>query len=73
MTSIADGPCYSVKFGGSADIGASALGIGTNFATVSNVNLSVDPVPEPGSAILIMVCGVCRSCFASRRLIERTV
>ncbi len=47
-----------IRFQGEALVGSAALGIGTNFATVSNLNISATPVPEPGSCILISSVGI---------------
>lgn len=47
-----------VRFSGAADVGATALGIGTNFATISNLNIAATPVPEPGGAVLLGAVGV---------------
>lgn len=57
-SSVASGP-IGVKFGGDANLNTTALGLGTNFATVSNLSLSATPVPEPSGAGLIFVTGVC--------------
>ncbi|MDB6139989.1 MAG: hypothetical protein JWO94_3061 [Verrucomicrobiaceae bacterium] len=40
-----------------ATIGATALGIGNDFATITNVNLTASPVPEPGSGFLVGALG----------------
>jgi hypothetical protein len=45
-----------IRFIGDATVGASALTLGTNFATVSN--LSITAVPEPGSGFLVGAIGV---------------
>lgn len=47
-----------VRFTGDTLIGASALGIGTNFATISNLNINATPVPEPSSCLLLGTIGM---------------
>lgn len=47
-----------VRFTGDSLVGATALGIGTNFATVSNLNISATPVPEPAGAALLGAVGM---------------
>ena len=46
-----------IRFTGDAQVGATALGLGTDFATVSNVNITASPVPEPGSGFLVAALG----------------
>ena len=46
-----------IRFTGDATVGATALGLGTDFATVSNVNITASPVPEPGSGFLVCALG----------------
>ncbi len=47
-----------VRFIGDATVGATALSLGTDFATISNLNISATPVPEPGGSVLIASVGV---------------
>lgn len=47
-----------VRFIGDAQVGATALSLGTDFATISNLNISATPVPEPGGSVLIASVGV---------------
>lgn len=47
-----------VRFIGDAQIGATALSLGTDFATISNLNISTTPVPEPGGSVLVASVGV---------------
>ncbi|MFC5454676.1 PEP-CTERM sorting domain-containing protein [Prosthecobacter fluviatilis] len=47
-----------VRFIGDAQVGATALSLGTDFATISNLNISATPVPEPGGSLLIGSVGV---------------
>ncbi len=47
-----------VRFIGDATVGATALSLGTDFATISNLNISTTPVPEPGGSVLIASVGV---------------
>ncbi|MDB6117488.1 MAG: hypothetical protein JWO08_1269 [Verrucomicrobiaceae bacterium] len=46
-----------IRFTGDATLGATALGLGTGFATISNVNITASPVPEPGSGFLVAALG----------------
>ena len=54
---VPTGP-IGVRFIGDATVGASALSLGTDFATISNLNISTTPVPEPGGSVLIASVGV---------------
>lgn len=58
-----------VRFHGDALVGATALSLGTDFATISNLNISATPVPEPGGSALIASVGLlmllCRRRLAS--------
>lgn len=47
-----------VRFRGDALVGATALDLGTNFATISNLNITATPVPEPGGCALIASAGL---------------
>ena len=47
-----------VRFIGDATVGATALSLGTEFATISNLNISTTPVPEPGGSVLIASVGL---------------
>lgn len=47
-----------VRFTGDATVGASAVGLGTTFATVTNLNITATPVPEPGGAALLGAVGM---------------
>lgn len=47
-----------VRFIGDAQVGATALSLGTDFATISNLNISASPVPEPGGSVLIASVGM---------------
>ena len=47
-----------VRFIGDAQVGATALSLGTDFATISNLNISATPVPEPGGSVLIASVGL---------------
>lgn len=55
--SAPSGP-IGVRFRGDALVGATALGLGTEFASITNLNISATPVPEPGSCMLIASVGV---------------
>jgi hypothetical protein len=55
--SIPSGP-IGVRFTGDAQVGATALSLGTDFATISNLSISASPVPEPGGSVLIAVTGL---------------
>lgn len=54
---VPTGP-IGVRFTGDATVGATALSLGTDFATISNLNISTTPVPEPGGSVLIASVGV---------------
>lgn len=54
---VPTGP-IGVRFTGDAIVGATALSLGTDFATISNLNISTTPVPEPGGSVLIASVGV---------------
>lgn len=47
-----------VRFTGDALVGATAVSLGTDYATISNLNITATPVPEPGGALLIASVGV---------------
>ena len=47
-----------VRFHGDAVVGATALSLGTNYATISNLDISATPVPEPGGSLLIASVGL---------------
>jgi hypothetical protein len=47
-----------VRFIGDAQVGATALSLGTDFATISNLNITSVPVPEPGGSMLIASVGL---------------
>ena len=47
-----------VEFIGDATVGASALGLGTDFATVSNLSITASPVPEPGGGLFVGSVGM---------------
>ncbi|MEZ5384077.1 MAG: hypothetical protein R3F13_01040 [Prosthecobacter sp.] len=47
-----------VRFRGDALAGATALSLGTTFATISNLNITSTPVPEPGGSVLIISAGL---------------
>lgn len=49
---VPSGP-IGVRFTGDAIVGASAVGLGTTFATVTDLSITATPVPEPGSAALL--------------------
>ncbi|MDZ4405236.1 hypothetical protein [Prosthecobacter sp.] len=46
-----------VRFHGDALVGSTALSLGSTFATISNLNITSTPVPEPGGCILIASVG----------------
>lgn len=54
---VPSGP-IGVRFIGDATVGATALSLGTDFATISNLNITTTPVPEPGGSVLIASVGV---------------
>lgn len=54
---VPTGP-IGVRFTGDATVGATALSLGTDFATISNLNISTTPVPEPGGSVLIASVGL---------------
>lgn len=56
-SSTPTGP-IGVRFIGDAQVGSSALSLGTTYATISNLDISSTPVPEPGSCLLIGSVGV---------------
>lgn len=47
-----------IRFSGDALVGATALSLGTDFATISNLTITSTPVPEPGSSVLIASVGL---------------
>jgi hypothetical protein len=55
--SAPSGP-IGIRFRGDAQVGATALSLGTDFATISNLNMTATPVPEPGGSILIASVGL---------------
>lgn len=55
--SVPTGP-IGIRFTGDALVGASALSLGTTFATVSNFSMTATPVPEPGSCALLGAVGL---------------
>mgnify|MGYP001000854166 CR=1 FL=1 len=57
-TTAPDGP-IGIRLSGSALLDATAVGIGTEFATVSNFTLNANVVPEPGGMALILAAGLC--------------
>ena len=57
-----------IKFIGDTTIGATAIGLGNDFATVSNVNITASPVPEPGSGFLVAALGAVIMIRRRRRL-----
>lgn len=61
---VPSGP-MGVRFTGDAIVGASVLNLGTTFATVTNLNITATPVPEPGGAALLGTVGVI--CLLRRR------
>ncbi len=48
----------SILFEGSANLNTTALGLGNQFAEISNISISAVPVPEPSSALLIAAVGM---------------
>ncbi|MBB5034243.1 PEP-CTERM sorting domain-containing protein [Prosthecobacter vanneervenii] len=56
-SSTPTGP-IGVRFIGDAQVGSSALSLGTTYATISNLDITSTPVPEPGSCVLIGSVGV---------------
>jgi hypothetical protein len=54
--SVPSGP-VGIRFRGDATVGATALGLGTDFATISNVSITATPIPEPTGMLLIAVLG----------------
>ena len=62
LTYMVDGTAptgpLGVRFTGDATIGSAAVGVGTTFATVSNLNVTATPVPEPGGAVLLGAVGM---------------
>ena len=56
-SSTPTGP-IGVRFIGDAQVGSSALSLGTTYATISNLDITSTPVPEPGSCVLIASVGV---------------
>jgi len=46
-----------IRFRGDAEVGATAVSLGTDFATISNLNINVTPVPEPGGCALMASVG----------------
>ncbi len=46
-----------VRFIGDATVGATALSLGTTYATISNLSITTTPVPEPGGSVLIASVG----------------
>ena len=47
-----------VRFIGDATVGATALSLGTDYATISNLNITSTPVPEPSGSLLIASVGL---------------
>ncbi len=56
-SSTPTGP-IGVRFIGDAQVGSSALSLGTTYATISNLDITSTPVPEPGCRLLIASVGV---------------
>lgn len=56
-STVPSGP-IGVRFLGDANVGATALSLGTNFATISDLNINVTPVPEPNGCVLIASVGL---------------
>lgn len=56
-SSAPTGP-IGVRFIGDAQVGSSALSLGTTYATISNLEITSTPVPEPGGCVLIGSVGV---------------
>lgn len=56
-STVPTGP-IGVRFTGDAQVGATALSLGTDFATISNLNITASPVPEPGGTMLIAAVGL---------------
>ncbi|WP_395753464.1 hypothetical protein [Prosthecobacter sp.] len=54
---VPSGP-IGVRFHGDAVVGATALSLGTDFATISDLNITATPVPEPGGSMLIASVGI---------------
>lgn len=54
--SVPSGP-IGVRFKGDALVDASALSLGTEYATISNLSISASPVPEPAGSLLIAATG----------------
>lgn len=50
---VPTGP-IGIRFSGDALLDATALGVGTDFATVSNLGLTASVVPEPGAISLVL-------------------
>lgn len=47
-----------IRFRGDAQVGATALSLGTTYATISNLSMTSTPVPEPGGSVLIASVGL---------------
>lgn len=55
--SIPSGP-LGIRFRGDALVGATALSLGTDYATISNLTITSTPVPEPGGSVLMALTGL---------------
>ncbi|MBE7493932.1 MAG: PEP-CTERM sorting domain-containing protein [Verrucomicrobiaceae bacterium] len=47
-----------IRFRGDAQVGATALSLGTTYASISNLTMTATPVPEPGGSVLIASVGL---------------
>jgi hypothetical protein len=54
---VPSGP-IGMRFTGDSLVGVSALSLGTTYATISNLNITTTPVPEPGGSMLIAAVGL---------------
>lgn len=64
--SVPAGP-IGIRFRGDVDIGTTALNIGTDFASISNLSISASPVPEPSPALLVGGLGLAMLLSRRRR------
>ena len=63
---VPTGP-LGIRFTGDATVGATALGAGTEFATISDVNITATPIPEPAGLMLITLAGMAATLVRHRR------
>lgn len=63
---VPSGP-IGIRFRGDTNVGTTALNLGTDFATISNVNISATPIPEPAGLMMIAAVGAMTVLIRRRR------